>query len=45
MGMHKKIERCEPLAVNSLVGPRASGTRIRMYAGPVSWVSIYNHWL
>ena len=26
-------------------GPRASGDRIRTHAGPVSWVSTYNHWL
>jgi len=25
------------------MGPRASGNRIRMYAGPVSWVSNYDH--
>jgi hypothetical protein len=24
---------------------RANGNRIRMYAGPVSWVSNYKHWL
>jgi len=26
-------------------GPRASVNRIRMYAGPVSWVSNSKHWL